>query len=69
LELGVEQVWVGTWLQLVVVPPRMYVSDCPSISEGKVKGSGVGQRFGGSEASSEKLERSIRGVCQRQFFD
>ena len=34
------------WLQLMVVPPRLYVGDCPSISEGKVGGSEVGQRFG-----------------------
>ena len=49
-------VWVGMWLQLIIVPPRLYVSDCPSILESKVEGSEVGQRFGDSKVSSERLE-------------
>jgi len=38
---GVRQVQVETWLQLIVAPPGLYISDCPSISEGKVRGSEV----------------------------
>ena len=53
---GVGQVRVGTWLQLIVTPTRLYVGDCPSISEGEVKGLEVSQRFGGSEVSLEKSE-------------
>jgi len=41
---GVRRVWVGTWLQLMVVPPQLYVNNCPSISEGKVRGSEVQNR-------------------------
>ena len=38
---GVRQVLVGTWLQLIVAHPQLYISDCPSISEGKIEGSEV----------------------------
>jgi len=55
-------------LQLMVVPPRLYVSDCPSISEGKIRGSEVGQRFGSSEVSSKKSEKRVRDVCQKVIF-
>jgi len=41
---GVRQVQIGMWLQLIVVPPRLYSNDCPSISEGKVRGSVVWKR-------------------------
>ena len=53
---GSDKVQVGTWLQLMVVPPRLYVGDCPSISEVK---------FEGSEKSLERSEKCIRDVCQR----
>ena len=55
-----QMVWVGTWLQLIIAPPRLYIGDCPSISEGKVGGSEVGRRFGGLEVSSEKSEEYQR---------
>jgi len=50
------------WLQLIIVPPQLYVGDCPSISGAKVGGSEVGQRFGGSEGVAEVRE-DIRDVC------
>ena len=33
------------WLQLIIVPLQLYISNCPSISEGKIGGSEVGQRW------------------------
>jgi len=53
---GVGQVWVGTWLQLIVAPPQLYISDCPSISEGKFRRLEVGW-VGGSEVQ-KKAQRS-----------
>ena len=60
---GIGQVQVGTWLQLIIVPPRLYVSDCPSISEGKVEGSEVGQKF----RDFGSMFREVREVYQRSL--
>jgi len=38
VQRGSDKVWVGTWLQLIVAPPQLYVSDCPSISEVRSEG-------------------------------
>jgi len=63
--MGLDKVWVRMWLQLIIAPPQLHVGDCPSISEGKVGGSEVDQRFGGLEVSLKKLEKYIRDVYQR----
>jgi len=43
---GSDEVRVGTWLQLMVAPPRLYIGDCPSISEVRSEGR---RWVGGSE--------------------
>ena len=60
---GVRQLQVGTWLQLIVVPPRLYVSDCPSILESKVKGSEVGWGWAEIERFGSKF-REVRNVSE-----
>ena len=52
------------WLQLIVAPPRLYVGDCPSISEGKVEGSEVGQRWVRGSEVRKQVRRSQRSVSE-----
>ena len=48
--------------ELIVVPLRLYIGDCPSISEGKVRGSEVQKRVQGSQRSI--LEISLKDDFQ-----
>jgi len=49
--------------------PQLYVGNCPSISEGKVRGSEVDWKFGGSEVSLKKSEKHIRDVCHCRHLE
>jgi len=57
-------VQIGMWLQLIVVPPPLYVSDCPSISEGKLEGSEVGQRWVRGSGVRKQVQRSQGSVSE-----
>jgi len=65
---GIRQVQVGTWLQLIVASPQLYISDCPSISEGKVGWSEVRSQVQGFRRKLGEVREAYQRCLSKAIF-
>ena len=53
------------WLQLIVVPPQLYISECPSISE---VGLEVRSEVQGVQIRAQRCQRSVSEMSVKDDF-